>query len=66
MAEQPVAERPDDIIKLPEVAKQYEVATSTVSDRRWRKRAGLRVVRLGGKVLGVRRADLEAALRCEF
>lgn len=56
----------EPIIPLIKVAKRYGVALSTLESREWRERAGLPVVKLGGKIIGVRREDLAAALRREF
>lgn len=56
----------DEIIPLDQVARRYGLALRTLCDRQWRERAGLPVVKLGGKVLGVRAGDLSAALRREF
>jgi len=56
----------DDLIPLGAVAERYGVALRTLEDRKWRERFGLPVVKLGGKIVGVRREDLNAALRREF
>jgi hypothetical protein len=56
----------DEIIPLPRVAKAFKLKLRTVEDRSWRQRAGLRVVRLGGRILGVRAEDLAAALRRDW
>jgi hypothetical protein len=55
-----------ELIPLPEVAARYGLAARTVYDRAWRKRVGLPVVKLGGKIVGVRAQDLAAVLRREF
>ena len=56
----------EEIIPLPVVAKRYGLAPRTVYDRAWRERVGLPVVKLGGKIIGVRADDLAAVLRREF
>jgi hypothetical protein len=56
----------DNLIPLSVVAKRYGLALRTVEDRQWRARAGLPAVKLGGRIIGVRPEDLEAALRREF
>jgi len=57
---------PSSILPLRWIAQEHNIANRTITDPRWRRRAGLRVVRLGGKILGVRRDDYEAALRRGF
>ena len=56
----------DGIISLGALAEQTGVALRTLEDPKWRKRVGLPVVKLGGRILGVRREDLATALRREF
>jgi hypothetical protein len=56
----------EDIIPLPVLAKRYGLAPRTVYDRAWRERVGLPVVKLGGRIVGVRAQDLAAVLRREF
>jgi hypothetical protein len=56
----------DEIIPLPVLAKRYNLAPRTVYDRAWRERVGLPVVKLGGKIIGVRAQDVAAVLRREF
>jgi hypothetical protein len=59
-------EQLDELIPLADVAKRYGVSLRTLEDRKWRERHGLPVVRLGGKILGVRPEDLAAVLRRGF
>ena len=54
----------DRIIPLPNIAEKY-FNLHTLRDVKWRARAGLPVVKLGGKIIGVRAVDLERALRLE-
>jgi hypothetical protein len=56
----------EELIPLDVVAEKYGVALRTLEDRKWRERVGLPVVKLGGKIVGVRPEDLAAALRREF
>jgi hypothetical protein len=51
------------IIPLAVVAEQLGLSPRTLEDRRWRRRAGLPIVKLGGKVVGVEVRTLRAALR---
>ena len=53
------------IIPLAEVSKRFGISMRSLRDSGWRARAGLRVTKLGGRVLGVRRRDLYEALRRE-
>jgi hypothetical protein len=53
------------IIPLEEIAEHYGLSLRTLTDSRWRARAGLPVVKLGGRVIGVRASDLRRALRRE-
>ena len=55
----------EEIIPLTAIAEQYGVALRTLEDRKWRARAGLPVLKLGGKVIGVRAVDLRRAIRRE-
>lgn len=66
MAETAKAGHPEDIIELPQIAERFGRSLRTVGDKQWRRKAGLRVVRLGGRVVGVRRSDLDLALRRDF
>lgn len=61
-----MATQVDELIPLGTVAERYGVALRTLEDRKWRARHDLPVVKLGGKIVGVRPADLAAALRREF
>jgi hypothetical protein len=56
----------DEIIPLAEVARQMRFKLATIERKDWRERVGLPVVKLGGKVVGVRAHDLARALRREF
>jgi hypothetical protein len=56
----------EKLIPLSVVAERTGVALRTLEDRKWRARIGLPVVKLGGKVVGVRADDLAAVLRREF
>jgi hypothetical protein len=56
----------EQVIPLSVIAEKYGVALSTLEDRGWRQRVGLPVVKLGGKIVGVRPEDLAAVLRREF
>jgi len=53
------------IIPLEEIAERYGLSLRTLTDSRWRARAGLPVVKLGGRIVGVRASDLRRALRRE-
>lgn len=53
------------IISLEEISERYGPSLRTLMDARWRARAGLPVVKLGGRVVGVRASDLRRALRRE-
>jgi hypothetical protein len=55
-----------EVIPLRIVAEHFGVKLRTVNDKRWRRRARLRVTRLGGKVLGVTPDDLRRALASDF
>jgi hypothetical protein len=66
MAEAARVEVDDDIVPLDEVSKSNGVSLRTLRDRRWRQENGLAVVRLGRRILGVRRSDLLAAMRRGF
>ena len=61
-----VADMETDIIPLAVVSERYAVPRSRLADRAWRRRVGLPVVKLGGRIVGVRAADLAACLRREF
>ena len=58
----------EPVIPLEEVPARMgdRVSMRSVRDRRWRQHVGLRVVRIGRKILGVREADLLAAMRRGF
>lgn len=56
----------EELIPLADVAKSTGFALRTLEDRKWRARVGLPVVKLGGKIVGVRAQDLAAVLRREF
>ena len=43
-------------------ARQLRVALATLRDARWRKRARIPFVKVGGRIVGVAQADLNAAL----
>jgi hypothetical protein len=55
----------EEIIPLSAIAERYGIALRTLEDRKWRARVGLPVLKLGGKVIGVRAVDLRRALRRE-
>ena len=55
----------EEIVPLSAIAERYGVALRTLEDRRWRGRVGLPVLKLGGKIIGVRAVDLQRALRLE-
>lgn len=60
---------PDElVIPLAEIPGRLRnrVSLRSISDPAWRRRAGLRVVRLGRKIIGVRPEDLENAMRRGF
>jgi len=56
----------EEIIPLSRVAEECNLAPRTVYDAGWRRRAGLFVVKMGGRIVGVRRSDYVAALRRGF
>jgi hypothetical protein len=56
----------EEIVPLHVVAARYGLAPRTVRDVQWRRRVGLPVVKLGGKIIGVRARDLAAVLQREF
>jgi hypothetical protein len=60
---------PDEIvIPLADIPGRLHnrVSLRSVSDPEWRRRAGLRVVRLGKKIIGVRPEDLASAMKRGF
>jgi hypothetical protein len=56
------------VIPLAEIPARLHnrVSLRSVSDPEWRRRAGLRVVRLGKRIIGVRSEDLAAAMKRGF
>jgi len=56
----------EELIPLFDVADALGVSRSTMYSRAWRRKYGLPVVKLGGKIVGVRREDLSRVLRPEF
>lgn len=55
-----------DVLPLEVVAQHYGLSTRTIKDARWRRRAGLKVTRLGGAIIGVQVGDLRRALASGF
>jgi hypothetical protein len=52
-----------EIIPLAVVAEQLGLSPRTLEDRRWRRRAKLPIVKIGGKIVGIELRTLRAALR---
>lgn len=52
-----------EVIPLPTVAERYGLSPRTVASAAWRRRAGLRVTRIGKRIVGVTEEDLRAAMR---
>jgi Mg-chelatase subunit ChlI len=50
------------IVLLDRAAKRLCVKVRTVRDTRWRKKVGLPLIRVGGRLVGVFEADLSAVL----
>jgi len=56
----------EEIVPMSVLVERYGFAPRTVHNAQWRRRVGLPVVKLGGKIVGVRAADLAVVLRREF
>jgi hypothetical protein len=56
----------EDVLPLDLVAREIGAAERTVRDPRWRRAVGLHVLRVGRRIVGVRRGDLRAAMRRGF
>jgi hypothetical protein len=54
-----------DIVPLDVIADRFGLSPRTVRDPRWRRRARIPLVRIGGKILGAREVDIRRALRRE-
>ncbi len=50
----------DTILRLPELADRWDIEMATLRDPRWRRRIGLPVIKIGGKLVGVRADDVLA------
>jgi hypothetical protein len=50
------------VLSLRSAARRLRITEATLRDARWRRRAGVPVVRVGGKLAGVMEADVLAVL----